>query len=763
MAPTGTLTYPIAFRRSVVAAAVLVALAGCRETRRAANVCASVSMTMSAPGEGSMRTDPYAGTDPAIASDLHCLELFPTPAGGDAAGTARIYRPWSPFGVSVTATGHHRHSLALRLTDLPDPAALGPYSSLVAWAAPLTLDSLVNLGAVFEGENSLAEVSLNKYLILITAEPGPDVADRSGPLLLRGRSPSSRMEAHDLTALAPAAELGTTSGEHGHMSSSAASAWSRPPMYPGVPMLAGVMEAVPSVSPWLPVPESVLPEARGPLVLDLPDGGTMDLTAGFVRRSVAGRDLVMMAFNGRIPGPLIRVDEGSTVFVNLTNETTIPTAVHWHGLRLDNRFDGVPGLTQPPVGPGERFRYQLFFPDAGVYWYHPHHREDVTQELGLSGNMLVRSRDPEYYGPADREIALILDDLLLDRAGPVPFGEESSNFALMGRFGNILLVNGEPEYRLSVGRGEIVRFHLTNAANTRTFNLSLRREVNDGRGGREQPLPLKVVASDVSRFERESFAESVVLGPAERYVVEAFFEDDATFRLVNHVQGINHRLGQFHEELTTLGFVTATGAVSEGDLDPTSATATRPDFHVLRENRAVSREIDRYRRHFDRPVDRELVLTLETEGLPKAVEQSMLFERAFANPVEWTGTMPMMNWASSGKEVSWILRDAATGAENEEIAWSFRVGDVVKIRLVNDRWAFHTMQHPLHIHGQRFLVLEQDGAPNENMVWKDTVLLPAGSTTDILLELSNPGKWMVHCHIAEHLESGMSFVMEVSD
>ena len=82
---------------------------------------------------------------------------------------------------------------------------------------------------------------------------------------------------------------------------------------------------------------------------------------------------------------------------------------------------------------------------------------------------------------------------------------------------------------------------------------------------------------------------------------------------------------------------------------------------------------------------------------------------------------------------------------------------------MNDRGAFHAMQHPLHIHGQRFLVLSQNGVPNDNLVWKDTVLLPAASTTDILLELSNPGRWMIHCHIAEHLEAGMKMVMNVAD
>ena len=139
----------------------------------------------------------------------------------------------------------------------------------------------------------------------------------------------------------------------------------------------------------------------------------------------------------------------------------------------------------------------------------------------------------------------------------------------------------------------------------------------------------------------------------------------------------------------------------------------------------------------------------------------MLYDWIYFNPVEWSGTMPIMNWLTTSNEVTWLLRDSVTGAENMDIDWNFQVGDVVKIRLVNNRDAWHAMQHPLHIHGQRFLVLDQDGVRNNNLVWKDTVLLPAGTTTDILLEISNPGRWMVHCHIAEHLESGMKFVFEV--
>ena len=687
------------------------------------------------------------GSDAARpASDLYCIDLFSTTRGGQAAGVIELRKPWSPFGVTVTAEGRHRHDLKAWIARLPDPSSLGPYTTYVAWATPLALDPVVKLGEVTNGLNNLGEVAFNKYLVWVTAEASADVVERSGPLIIRGRSPSSRMEAHDLLALAPSAEMGVLemAGD--------ASDWTMPPMYAGVPMLPGVMQSRPVVTPFRPAVDlNTLPAARPRDIVTLPDGGTLDLTAGFVRKSVAGRDLVMMAFNEQIPGPLIEVTEASTIFVNFTNDTPLPAAVHWHGLRLDNRYDGVPGVTQDPVQPGESFRYTIHFPDPGIYWYHPHHREDVSQELGLAGNMLVEPLASDYYNAVDHEEVVMLDDLLLGADDVVPFGEESANYMLMGRFGNVFLTNGEPEYGLDVDAGDVVRFHFTNASNTRTFNIAF-RPTDEPNG---EPLPIKVIGSDVGRFERESMSESVTLAPAERYVVEVLFPEGGAYAMTNRVQGINHRQGLFLEESAVLGRIAVSGSTSE------SALAHAHDFESLRTHDAVVEDIDRYRPLFDRPADHELVLTLEVDNLPMAIEQSMNLDWIYFNPVEWSGTMPVMNWATSGAEVQWLLRDPRTGAENDAIDWAFKVGDVVKVRVTNDRAAFHSMQHPLHIHGQRFLVLEQNGVPNENMVWKDTVLLPTGSTTDILLELSNPGRWMLHCHIAEHLESGMKFVFDV--
>lgn len=712
---------------------------------------------------------------PPPAWDLRCIELIPAAAGGDARGVVTLERPPSPFGVTVTPEGRHVHGLSVRVEGLPDPASLGPYATFVAWATPLALDPVVPLGEVGEGTSDLGEIAFGKYLVWISAEASADVTEREGPLVLRGRSPSSFMEAHDLLALAPAAEesaagMGAGDEHAGHRGgggmTTADSGWAMPPAYEGVQMLPGMMALEPDVAPLrIRAPEEAGPPpmVRPRDVVRLPDGGTLDLTAGFVRKQVGGLEIEMLAFNGQHPGPLIQVAANTTIFVNFTNDTPFPTAIHWHGIRLDNAFDGVPGVTQEAVPPGGLFQYRIHFPDEGIYWYHPHHREDVQQELGLYGNLRVDPPDPDAWSPVHREEVLMLDDLLLDERGVVPFGAEGATHALMGRFGNMLLVNGEPEYRLDARPGEVVRFFLTNAANTRTFNLSFQRvegagdtvEGSDDPEGRARPdvLPLKVVATDVGRFERESRAESVVLGPAERYVVDVRFPEAGSWELVNHVQGINHRQGLFLEERTELGRVTVAGDPPTRDLTDT--------FRTLREHEDVIRDIERVRDRFDDPVTHELVMELQADSLPMTIEQSMRYDWAYFNPVEWTGTMPMMNWAVSARSVRWVLRDVRSGRENMDIDWRFDVGDVVKLRVHNDRTSFHAMQHPLHIHGQRFLVLSQNGVTNEHLGWKDTVLLPAGSTTDILLEISNPGRWMVHCHIAEHLEAGMRFVFDV--
>jgi FtsP/CotA-like multicopper oxidase with cupredoxin domain len=133
-----------------------------------------------------------------------------------------------------------------------------------------------------------------------------------------------------------------------------------------------------------------------------------------------------------------------------------------------------------------------------------------------------------------------------------------------------------------------------------------------------------------------------------------------------------------------------------------------------------------------------------------------------AQGIEWEDDMVEVNRTTTPANMRWKLVDRETGAENAQIDWTFRVGDQVKLRLVNEMDSDHPMPHPFHVHGAgRFLILARDDVVEPNLVWKDTVLVRTGETVDILLDVTNPGRWMAHCHIAEHHESGMMFSFNV--
>ncbi|HET6681533.1 MAG TPA: multicopper oxidase family protein [Gemmatimonadaceae bacterium] len=516
------------------------------------------------------------------------------------------------------------------------------------------------------------------------------------------------------------------------------------PMPEGMVMMPGLMGLRPNVTPFLPgggIDPKTLPPARPTGVVRLDDGDTLDLTATLVRRTINGHEFAMYGYNEQVPGPLIRVVENATITVRFHNRIDLPSSVHWHGVRLENRFDGTVGVTQDAVPSGGSFVYRVHFPDAGVYWYHPHVREDIEQAMGLFGNVLVASRETGYYSPVNREETLVLDDLMVNGDSLVPFGREGPDFALMGRVGNVLMINAEPRHDMRVKRGEVVRFNLTNVSSSRTWNLAF--------GG----APIKVVASDISRFEREELVPSVVLAPAERYVVEVRFEKPGRYAIVNAIQAINHFIGEFEPQVDTVGIVTVDSAPAAPDYSQ--------QFATLRKNTAVTRDVDRYRKYFERAPDKTIRLTVATSGLPLATVQFMNVDTAYFAPVEWVDGMPDMNWLSTHTQVRWILRDEETGKENMDIDWRAPVGSVVKLRIFNDPKSFHPMQHPIHLHGQRMLVIARDGVRTKNLVWKDTSLIPVGSTVDLLIDASNPGAWMLHCHIAEHLGTGMMTVLHV--
>jgi putative flavoprotein involved in K+ transport len=242
-----------------------------------------------------------------------------------------------------------------------------------------------------------------------------------------------------------------------------------------------------------------LTEAERPEVVELSDGDDFELRIAPVTKEIGGNKVRMLAYNGSIPGPTMKVRQGSEVLVRAVNEGDLEATVHWHGLRLDNEYDGT-HQTQAPIPVGGSFTYRLRFPDEGLYWYHPHIRQDYGQEMGLYGNILVEPSEPEYWPPAHRDVFLTLDDILLDDEGRVaPFSPHETDYVAMGRFGTTFLIAGEPELTMRAKQGEVVRFYLTDTANTRVFKIGVA-------GAR-----MKLVGGDSGHHEQEEMVEDVIL------------------------------------------------------------------------------------------------------------------------------------------------------------------------------------------------------------------------------------------------------------
>ena len=471
-------------------------------------------------------------------------------------------------------------------------------------------------------------------------------------------------------------------------------------------------------------------------------------------------------------------------------------------------------------------------PDPGAFWYHPHIREDYGQELGLYGNILATPSEPDYWPPANRELLLTLDDILIEDGQIAAFSESETTHVAMGRFGNVMLVAGEPDLALEAKRGEVVRFYFTNTANTRVFNVTL------------PGAQMKLVGADAGHYEHEELVDEVLLAPSERVVVDVLFPDAGELELQHKTPEHIYRLA----------------SITVADDQPEQSFAD--EFARLRTNRDMAELRERIEPFFKAPPDKTLSFVAEMDmGVPEGVPvvyvcpmhpevvseepgscpkcgMKLLAQAAeettyvcpmhpevtsdkpdrcptcgmkllpaslveaggghghdhhgeshdghgedehqdrngghqhqhgdsehahgTAQGIEWEDDMVEINRKTTPANMRWKLVDRDTGAENAQIDWTFRVGDQVKLRLVNEMDSDHPMPHPFHVHGAgRFLILARDEVVEPNLVWKDTVLVRTGETVDILLDVTNPGRWMAHCHIAEHHESGMMLSFNV--
>jgi FtsP/CotA-like multicopper oxidase with cupredoxin domain len=561
-----------------------------------------------------------------------------------------------------------------------------------------------------------------------------------------------------------------------------------------------------------PTDPTGLDDATPTKTVELRDGERHAIRIAPVAKTLGGHRLRMLSYNGSIPGPVLHVEQGAEVTFEVRNDGDLDATVHWHGLRLENQYDGVPFETQAPIPIGGTYAQKVAFPDPGVYWYHPHIREDYGLELGLYGTVVVEPTDPSYWPPADRFLSVTLDDLLVEDGRIAPFLRSGPTYTAMGRFGNVMLINGETSLTEEAAVGEVVRFYVVNTANTRIFRFA----INGAR--------MKLVGGDSGRCEVESFVDSVLLAPSERAVIDVLFDAEGEVSL-------EHRTP---EHVYDLGTISVSGSAA-GD-------AAR-SYDQLRRDPGLAAIRGRLPRHVERAPDKTLAFWSEMPLLygddaktttdtayhecpmhsdvaasfaatcPKCGMKLVPNDSADPTPtpyvcpmheeivaswaatcprcgmtllrsedaadtasdehshhthdrgdsIEWEDDMVAINRETDDTNMIWQLIDRDTGAKNGDIQWKFAVGDQVKIRLVNEMGSDHPMPHPFHVHGAgRFVVLARDGVVEPNLVWKDTVLVFAGETVDILLDVTNPGLWMAHCHIAEHNQSGMMFSFEVT-
>ena len=333
---------------------------------------------------------------------------------------------------------------------------------------------------------------------------------------------------------------------------------------------------------------SDLPPASSPRLVELDDGDVFEIRIGQVRKRIGDVAVGMLAYNGSIPGPTLRVMKGAAVTVQVTNETDMETTVHWHGLRLENRFDGVPGDTQESIRPNGTFSYRLHFPDEGIYWYHPHMREDYAQEMGLYGAILVVPTAPDYWPSVHRGMPLMLDDVLLEGDRIAPFSGDN-----MGRFGNVYLVNGATSPSIEAVRGEVIRLYLTNVANVRDFNLGI------------PGASMKLVGADLGRCEREQFVDRMTLAPGERAVVDVLFGRAGPHELQHHRPQGAVALASF--------------TVADGAAQP----PLHDEYHALRSNPELQAERLAIAADLERPPDKVLELVGEMPRMGDDAHESI--------------------------------------------------------------------------------------------------------------------------------------------
>lgn len=406
-------------------------------------------------------------------------------------------------------------------------------------------------------------------------------------------------------------------------------------------------------------------------------------------------------FEGRSPGPTLRVRQGEQLKVRLVNELPEPTMIHWHGIRLPNAMDGTP-LTQDPVEPGQSFDYVFAPPDAGTFWYHPHLRSAEQVDRGLYGALIVEEEAPP---PGLHEVLLVLDDWWLLDSGAIN-DETFGNLMIAahgGRMGNWLTVNGISRPHVAAPAGERLRVRLINAANARVMPLLVKGA---------DPHLLAVDGQPVTPRRLE--AEPLVLAPGGRADLGLPQGEDQVIVAID-VRG----------EPLDVAYIDRNG----------KAEADAGEFAPLPANPLPTRLV----------AEGAVTVPLTMRGgAMGGMEGAMLGGRE----------MTMRELVSHG--MAWAM-NGVSGMPAEPLIKVER-GTTVAIAIDNET----AWDHAMHLHGHHVRIVKEGERTVDDHTWRDTVLVGPRRLMTIAFVADNPGKWMLHCHMLEHQETGMMTWIEVA-
>ena len=452
----------------------------------------------------------------------------------------------------------------------------------------------------------------------------------------------------------------------------------------------------------LPINTSI-PRAEGNARLHLRPGSG---TATFFGDN--GPKTSVWCYNDVVPGPEIRAPQGSRINIVVENALDQDTTVHWHGLRIPHAMDGVPDLTQPPIGPGERFEYSFELPDAGTFWYHPHVRGSEQQGRGLYGAFIVEEPEPPTV---DREVVWIIDDWRLTEDGAIMENfHHPMDLSHAGRLGNVATLNGKDSQSFSARAGERIRLRLINVANARIFALRFKGHrpyviALDGHPTTpHEPTDGLVILPPGARVDLIVDMEGV---PGSRHAVNDVFYPQQNFRFLEI---------RYSDERPLRG-------------SPLNASMFLPANPLAEPDLAEA-------------ATHEIILA---GGAMGGMQGAILDGKS----------LTIRDLAQRGKV--WAINGIVAHKTDMAPLLTFQEGRTQILRIRNDT----AFPHPMHLHGHAFRLLARNGEPHPHRPFLDTVLLGPDDTAEVGFVADNPGDWLFHCHILEHMEAGMSAVFRV--